>query len=404
MKALTATLLATAISASFSVYAADAPVDQASYKNMTQKAAADYKAASANCTGMSGAARQVCVEEAKVARARAEVDAVTQYKNTQQERSKARKALAEADYSLAKAKCATVTGAAKESCVKTAHTVHTAALSDAMSDRNMAVASTNPGSPVTSTQTRDPAKAAAVDKCAQIAGQPTTGCLITKEGKTLADRTERAADRAENATERAVARADNATDRAAARMDNATDRAAVRADNATDRAAVAAGTVAQRTENAAERAVVKTDNALERAGEKTERMAETAAAKTERMAETAAAKTERMAENAAVKTERMAETAAVKTERAAETLVDKTKNVAAATAENVGDAWITTKIKADMFSEPELKAMAIDVDTENGVVNLSGFVSSNAEAEKAVRMAQSIKGVTKVTNSLKVAK
>lgn len=347
MKALTATLLATAISASFSVYAADAPSDPASYKNMTQKAAADYKSAAATCTGMSGAARQVCVEEAKVARARAEADAVAQYRNTQKDRTKARTALANADYALAKAKCAAVTGAEKESCISTAHTVHTAALADAKADRNMAVASTNPASPVTTTETRDPAKAAAVDKCAQVAGQPTTGCLISHEGKTIADRTDRATDRAENATERAVARADNAT----------------------DRAAVSAGAAAQRTENAAERA-----------GERTERMAE----------------------NAAVKTERMAETAAAKTERAGETIAEKSKNVAAATKENVNDAVITTKVKADLFAEPELKALAIDVDTENGVVNLSGFVSSKAEAERAVRLAKSVKGVTKVQNSLKV--
>lgn len=358
MKALTATLLATAISASFSVYAADGPSDPASYKNMTQKAASDYKAASANCAGMSGSARQVCVEEAKVARARAEADAVAQYKNTQQDRTKARTALANADYALAKAKCAAVTGGEKDSCLSTAHTVHTAALADAKADRNMAVASTNPASPVTSTATRDPAKAAAVDKCAQIAGQPNTGCLIQHEGKTIADRTERATDRAENATERAVARADNAT----------------------DRAAVTAGNAAQRTENAAERA-----------GERTERMAENAAVKTERAAE-----------RAGDKTERMAETAAVKTERAAETIAAKTKNVAAATKENVADAVITTKIKADLFAEPELKALAIDVDTENGVVNLSGFVSSKAEADKAERLAKGVKGVTNVKNSLKV--
>ena len=358
MKALTATLLAAAISASFSVYAADAPGDPASYKNMTQKAAADYKAAAATCTGMSGAARQVCVEEAKVARARAEVDAVAQYRNTEKDRTKARTALANADYALAKAKCAVVTGAEKESCVSTAHTVHTAALADAKADRNMAVASTNPASPVTTTQTRDPAKAAAVDKCAQIAGQPSTGCLIQHEGKTIADRTDRAADRAENATERAVARADNAT----------------------DRAAITAGSAAQRTENAAERA-----------GERTERMAENAAVKTERAAE-----------RVGDKTERMAETAAAKTERAGETIVEKSKNVAAATKENVNDAVITTKIKADLFAEPELKALAIDVDTENGVVNLSGFVSSKAEADRAVRLAKGVKGVTKVQNSLKV--
>ena len=369
MKAFTATLLAAAISASFSVHAADAPSDPASYKNMTQKAAADYKAAAATCTGMSGAARQVCVEEAKVARARAEADAVAQYRNTQKDRTKARTALANADYALAKAKCAVVTGAEKESCISTAHTVHTAALADAKADRNMAVASTNPASPVTTTETRDPAKAAAVDKCAQIAGQPSTGCLIQHEGKTIADRTDRAADRAENATERAVARADNAT----------------------DRAAVTAGAAAQRTENAAERA-----------GERTERMAENAAVKTERAAERVGDKTERMAETAAAKTERMAETAAAKTERAGETIVEKSKNVAAATKENVNDAVITTKIKADLFAEPELKALAIDVDTENGVVNLSGFVSSKAEADRAVRLAKEVKGVTKVQNSLKV--
>lgn len=335
MKALTATLLAAAISASFSVYAADTPSDPATYKNMTQKAAADYKAASANCTGMSDPARQVCIEEAKVVRARAEADAVAQYKNTQKGRTKARTALANADYALAKAKCAALPGE-KDSCITTAHTVHKAALADAKADRNMAVASTNPASPVTSTETRDPAKAAAVDKCAQIAGQPTTGCLIQHEGKTIADRTDRATDRAENATERAVARADNAT----------------------DRAAVTAGGAAQRTENAAERA-----------GDKTERMADTAAAKTE---------------------------------RAGDTIAAKTKNVAAETKENVADAVITTKIKADLFAEPELKALAIDVDTENGVVNLSGFVASKAEADKAVRLAKGVKGVTNVKNSLKV--
>ena len=358
MKTLTATLLATAISASFSVYAAEAPGDPASYKNMTQKAAADYKAANANCSGMSGATRTVCVEEAKVARARAEADAVAQYKNTQKDRTKARTALANADYALAKAKCAAMTGGEKDSCISTAHTVHTAALADAKADRNMAVASTNPSSPVTSTETRDPAKAAAVDKCAQVAGQPTTGCLIQHEGKTIADRTERAADRAENATDRAMAKADNAT----------------------DRAAVATGSAAQRTENAAERA-----------GERSERMVDNAAAKTERSAE-----------RAGDKTERMAESTAAKTERAGETLAAKTRNVAAATRENVADAVITTKIKADLFAEPELKALAIDVDTENGVVNLSGFVATKAHADKAERLAKGVKGVTNVKNSLKV--
>ena len=391
MKTLTATLLATAISASFSVYAAENPSDPASYKNMTQKAGSDYKAANANCSGMSGATRTVCVEEAKVARARAEADAVAQYKNTQKDRTKARTALANADYALAKAKCAAMTGGEKDSCISTARTVHSAALADAKADRNMAVASTNPSSPVTSTETRDPAKAAAVDKCAQVAGQPTTGCLIQHEGKTIADRTERAADRAENATERAMAKADNATDRAAV----ATGSAAQRTENAAERAG-------ERTERMADNAAARTERSAERVGDKTERSAERVGDKTERSAERVGDKTERSAERAGDKTERMAETAAAKTERAGETLAAKTRNVAAATRENVADAVITTKIKADLFAEPELKALAIDVDTENGVVNLSGFVASKAHADKAERLAKGVKGVTNVKNSLKV--
>ena len=59
-----ATLLATAVSASF----AAAPTaalnhDPATYNNVTKKAAADYKAATAKCTSMSGNARMVCTTE-----------------------------------------------------------------------------------------------------------------------------------------------------------------------------------------------------------------------------------------------------------------------------------------------------------------------------------------------------
>lgn len=351
MKAFTATMLAAAISASFAAQAAETPSDPAAYRNMTQKAAADYKAATSTCSSMSGNARKVCVEEAKVARARAEADAVAQYKNTQGERTKARTALANADYSLAKVKCEALTGAEKGSCTSTAKSVHTAALADARSDRNMAVASTNTSSPVTSTETRDPSKAAAVDKCAQIAGQPSTGCLIAHEGKTIADRTDRATDRAAAATSNVAQRTENAAERAA------------------DRTAAATSNVAQRTENATERAMHRTEKAAERG----------------------AARTERMVENAAAKTERAGEVVAAKTENAAE----KTK-------ENMADTVITTKIKADLFKEPDLKSLAIHVETENGTVMLSGFVDSKAEADKAVRLAKGVKGVTNVKSSIKV--
>ncbi|UUZ47287.1 hypothetical protein LP420_28240 [Massilia sp. B-10] len=81
MKPFVATLLATALSAACASAYAAGP-DQATYRTMTQKATADFKLAAAKCTGMSGNERAVCVEEAKVARARANADAVAHYNNT----------------------------------------------------------------------------------------------------------------------------------------------------------------------------------------------------------------------------------------------------------------------------------------------------------------------------------
>jgi osmotically-inducible protein OsmY len=46
--------------------------------------------------------------------------------------------------------------------------------------------------------------------------------------------------------------------------------------------------------------------------------------------------------------------------------------------------------------------MAIHVETEKGVVMLSGFVDSKADADKAVRLAKSVEGVTQVKSAIKV--
>ena len=58
------------------------------------------KDAKAACDAQSGNAKKVCVEEARVARAKADSDAVAQYRNTPRELSKARKDVAKAEYDL----------------------------------------------------------------------------------------------------------------------------------------------------------------------------------------------------------------------------------------------------------------------------------------------------------------
>ena len=283
-----ATLLATAVGASF----AAAPTaalnhDPATYDNVTKKAAADYKAAVAKCTAMTGNAKTVCTEEAKAARAHADVNAVAQYNNSPKGRVKARTAVADADFALAKAKCGDMTGADKDACLANATSVHTAAMADATADRALAT---------------DAAGTAIVTNTTTSTGHRIAGAV----------------------------------------------------DQAADKTRSAAANVVEKTKEVAATAADKTRNAV-----------------------------------AAV---------AGTSERAA----DKGASASQKTGAVVADSVITTKVKADIFKEPELKSMAIHVETEKGVVMLSGFVDSKADADKAVRLAKGVDGVSNVKSAIKV--
>jgi len=70
------------------------------------------------------------------------------------------------------------------------------------------------------------------------------------------------------------------------------------------------------------------------------------------------------------------------------------------TGEYFDDAVITSKVKAAVLNEPSLKSAEINVETFKGVVQLSGFVSSEANINKAVAVARSVQGVKSVTNSM----
>ncbi|MDR5900268.1 BON domain-containing protein [Halomonas vilamensis] len=61
---------------------------------------------------------------------------------------------------------------------------------------------------------------------------------------------------------------------------------------------------------------------------------------------------------------------------------------------------ITAKVKAVIFNETTLKSAEINVETYKGVVQLSGFVNSQAEIDTAVRLAREIKGVKSVRNGM----
>jgi len=71
-------------------------------------------------------------------------------------------------------------------------------------------------------------------------------------------------------------------------------------------------------------------------------------------------------------------------------------------SEAVTDAWITTKVKADLLATDGVSGTDIDVDTKDGVVTLAGSVKSQEEADKALSVARDIKGVKKVESRLTV--
>lgn len=68
----------------------------------------------------------------------------------------------------------------------------------------------------------------------------------------------------------------------------------------------------------------------------------------------------------------------------------------------VDDSVITTKVKAAIFNEPTLKSAEVNVETFKGVVQLSGFVSTQANINKAVEVTRRVAGVTSVKNDMRL--
>jgi osmotically-inducible protein OsmY len=68
----------------------------------------------------------------------------------------------------------------------------------------------------------------------------------------------------------------------------------------------------------------------------------------------------------------------------------------------VDDSVITTKVKTAIFTDSTLKVNEINVETFKGVVQLSGFVRSQADIDKAVLVASGVGGVTSVKNDMRL--
>jgi hyperosmotically inducible protein len=76
------------------------------------------------------------------------------------------------------------------------------------------------------------------------------------------------------------------------------------------------------------------------------------------------------------------------------------KQKAGEAKDKMADATITAKVKSAMIGQPELKALQINVDTDNGVVTLTGTVDTPQKLELATQVAQGVEGVKSVDNRL----
>ncbi len=72
------------------------------------------------------------------------------------------------------------------------------------------------------------------------------------------------------------------------------------------------------------------------------------------------------------------------------------------TGEYMDDTVVTGKVKTAIFAEPTLKSAEINVETFKGVVQLSGFVGSQAMEDKAVTVARGVAGVKSVKNDMRL--
>ena len=76
------------------------------------------------------------------------------------------------------------------------------------------------------------------------------------------------------------------------------------------------------------------------------------------------------------------------------------KQASQSTGSAIDDSTITSKVKAALIDDKSTKAGDIKVETRGGVVQLSGFVSNQAQKDAATKVAQGVNGVKAVNNGL----
>lgn len=118
--------------------------------------------------------------------------------------------------------------------------------------------------------------------------------------------------------------------------------------------------------------------------------------------ERAAERAEDRAEAVEERAEDRAEAAEDRAEAAGPSVSERTEGAASQAGQAIDDAKITTVVKGKYLADDTLKGLDISVDTEQGVVTLTGKVQNDSAKELATTIARGVEGVVSVNNQLTV--
>ena len=80
------------------------------------------------------------------------------------------------------------------------------------------------------------------------------------------------------------------------------------------------------------------------------------------------------------------------------------KGAPATVGNTVDDGIVTAQVKAALLADASVKSFDVAVVTRKNEVQLSGFVDSQAQIDRAVEVARGVTGVSSVINDMKVKK
>jgi hypothetical protein len=130
MKSIQPTLLALALCTVFASSAMAQTMSKAQHSAASDNISSEYKIAKEKCASLAGHAKDVCTTDAKANEKIAQAKLDVQYHSTASTRNKSRIHIAEAQYDMDKVRCNDKAGNLKDVCIQQAKTTQSEAIAD----------------------------------------------------------------------------------------------------------------------------------------------------------------------------------------------------------------------------------------------------------------------------------